>query len=73
MTNAIYRICEKLKGYTSEPEYFEVISAYGNNDGTYTVVVKPAERREEAEAERAKIAAYLNEKHLQEAQNESDK
>ena len=72
MRDVIYKICDRLRGYSSESEYFEVLSVHSNNDGSYTVVVKPAERREEAEAERAKIEAYLAEKHLQEAKNESD-
>ncbi len=73
MKDIIFKICDRLRGYSSVAEYFEVLSVHSNNDGSYTVVVKPAERKEEAEAEKAKIEAYLNEKHLQEAQNESDK
>jgi len=74
MRDVIYKICDRLRGHSTEPEFFEVVSVYANNDGTYSVVVKPAERREEAEVERAKLEAYLKEKHLQEqgASNESN-
>ena len=40
MKNAIYNICEKLRGYSSEEEYFEVLQVQQNNDNEYVVVVK---------------------------------
>lgn len=40
MKNAIYNICEKLRGYSSEEEYFEVLQVQRNNDNEYVVVVK---------------------------------
>ena len=40
MKNVIYKICEKLRGYSSEEEYFEVLQAQRNDDNEYVVVVK---------------------------------
>lgn len=40
MKNVIYNICEKLRGYSSEEEYFEVLQVQRNDDNEYVVVVK---------------------------------
>lgn len=40
MKNAIYKICEKLRGYSSEEEYFEVLQVQRNDNNEYVVVVK---------------------------------
>ena len=40
MKNVIYNICEKLRGYSSETEYFEVLQVQRNDDNEYVVVVK---------------------------------
>lgn len=49
MKNAILKICEKLRGYSSDTEpYFEVTEIKLNENGTYTVnvqVVDPAEEQ----------------------------
>ena len=45
MKNAIWKICEKLRGYSDEEPYFEVTEIKQNENGTYTVnvqVVDPA-------------------------------
>ena len=46
MKNVIYEICDKLRGYSSDKEHFEVLEIKTNNDGTYTVIVKPIEEAE---------------------------
>lgn len=40
MKNAILQICEKLRGYSSDTEYFEVQAIEKLEDGTYKVIVK---------------------------------
>ena len=40
MKNVIYNICEKLRGYSSEEEYFEVLQVQRNDNNEYVVVVK---------------------------------
>lgn len=40
MKNVIYNICEKLRGYSSEEEYFEILQVQRNDDNEYVVVVK---------------------------------
>lgn len=40
MKNAIYKICEKLKGYSEEDEYFEVLQAERNPRGLYVITVR---------------------------------
>ena len=41
MKNAILKICEKLRGYSSDNEpYFEVTEIKQNENGTYTVTVQ---------------------------------
>lgn len=48
MKNAILKICEKLRGYSSETEpYFEVTEIKQNENGTYTVNVKVVDPAEE--------------------------
>lgn len=43
MKNAILNICEKLRGYSDDTEYFEVLKVNQNEDGNYVVVVKVVE------------------------------
>ena len=38
MKNAIYEICQRLRGYSNETDYFEVIRANKNEDGDFVVV-----------------------------------
>ena len=48
MKNAIYEICQKLRGYSETEPYFEVTEAKQNENGTYTVnvqVVDPAKEQ----------------------------
>ena len=40
MKNVIYNICEKLRGYSSETEYFEVLQVQRNGNDEYIVIVK---------------------------------
>ena len=40
MKNAIFKICEKLRGYSETEPYFEVTEAKQNENGTYTVIVQ---------------------------------
>ena len=40
MKNAILRICEKLRGYSNNEQYFEVTEVKSNENGTYTVTVQ---------------------------------
>ena len=52
MKNAILKICEKLRGYSSETEpYFEVTEIKQNENGTYTVTVQAVDPEEEQGAE----------------------
>ena len=60
MKNAIYKICEKLRGYSDDTEYFEVIKVNRNEDGDIVVVCHEVNPTAEAKAE------------SQGAQNESD-
>lgn len=50
MKNVIYNICEKLRGYSSEDEYFEVLQVQRNDDNEYVVVVKVIEKKTKKEA-----------------------
>ena len=50
MKNVIYKICEKLRGYSSEDEYFEVLQVQRNDDNEYVVVVKVIEKKTKKEA-----------------------
>ena len=48
MKNAIYEICQKLRGYSETEPYFEVTEVKQNENGTFTVtckVVDPAEEQ----------------------------
>ena len=50
MKNVIYNICEKLRGYSSEEECFEVLQVQWNGDNEYVVVVKVVNARSEETA-----------------------
>lgn len=43
MKNTILQICEKLRGYSDKEPYFEVTEIKGNENGTYTVIVRVVE------------------------------
>ena len=43
MKNAIFQICEKLRGYSNDKDYFEVIKANQNEDGDFVVVCRAVE------------------------------
>lgn len=47
MKNAILQICEKLRGYSNDKDYFEVIKAYQNEDGDFVVVCRAVEAQTE--------------------------
>ena len=48
MKNAILKICEKLRGYSSDTgPYFEVTEIKQNENGTYTVTVQVVDPEEE--------------------------
>ena len=55
MKNIIYNICEKLKGYSSDIEYFEVLKVESIKDNDYLIVArlvnKETENKEEASDE----------------------
>ena len=52
MKNAILKICEKLRGYSSETEpYFEVTEIKQNDNGTFTVTCKVVDPAAEQGAE----------------------
>lgn len=40
MKNVIYNICEKLRGYSSDTEYFEVLSVRPDKDNEYIIIAK---------------------------------
>ena len=40
MKNIIYNICEKLKGYSSDIEYFEVLKLEPIKDNDYLIVAR---------------------------------
>ena len=40
MKNAIYKICEKLRGYSDTEPYFEVVEIKQNENGIFTLSVK---------------------------------
>ena len=56
MQNAIYKICEKLRGYSWTTEYFEVLRACCGSEG-YEVRVKYV--NEDAKNAEAKNIVYL--------------
>lgn len=43
MKNAILQICEKLRGYSNDKDYFEVIKANQNEDGDFVVICRAVE------------------------------
>lgn len=47
MKNAILQICEKLRGYSNDKDYFEVIKANQNDDGDFVVVCRAVEAQAE--------------------------
>ena len=47
MKNAILKICEKLRGFSNEEDYFEVIKANQNEDGDFVVVCRAVEEQVE--------------------------
>ena len=47
MKNAIFQICERLRGYSNGKDYFEVIKANQNEDGDFVVVCRAVEVHEE--------------------------
>ena len=49
MKNIIYKICDKLKGYSGDTEYFEVVSVEPCYEDKYTVVVKVIDTAEGGE------------------------
>lgn len=51
MKNAIYNICEKLRGYSGDTEYFEVVKAIKLENGNFEVEVREVNENEEAEHE----------------------
>ena len=51
MKDAILKICEKLRGYSNETEYFEVVKVNQNENGDYSVVVHPVEPQTEQGAQ----------------------
>ena len=51
MKNAIYEICQKLRGYSDDTEYFEVIKANRNEDGNIVVVCREVNPKAETQAE----------------------
>ena len=40
MKNAIYEICQKLRGYSETEPYFEVTEIKQNDNGTFTLTCK---------------------------------
>lgn len=50
MKNVIYNICEKLRGYSSETEYFEVLQVQQNKQAEYLVVIKVVNTESKEEA-----------------------
>ena len=51
MKNAIYNICEKLRGYSSDTEYFEVVRVRTLENGNFEIEVREVNENEEAEHE----------------------
>ena len=51
MKNAIFKICEKLSGYSGTEPYFEVTEVKENKNGTYTVNVQAVDPTEEQGAQ----------------------
>ena len=51
MKNPILQICEKLRGYSSDKEYFEVVKVSKLENGNYSVEVREVNENEGAEHE----------------------
>lgn len=51
MKNPILQICEKLRGYSSDTEYFEVVKISKLENGNYEVIVREVNENEGAEHE----------------------
>ena len=51
MKNAILKICENLRGYSSTEPYFEVTEVKQNKNGTYTVNLQAVDPTEEQGAQ----------------------
>ena len=47
MKNVIYEICDKLRGYSTDEEYFEVLGVTRTGKGLYTVEVAVIEPQTE--------------------------
>lgn len=47
MKNVIYKICEKLRGYSNEEEHFEVLAAECLMDNLYSIRVKVVDAKTE--------------------------
>ena len=58
MKNVIYKICDKLRGYSDDVEYFEVLNVTRKGAGLYTVEICVIEPKDDelAVAEGAKNA-----------------
>ena len=66
MKNAILQICEKLRGYSNDKDYFEVIKANQNEDGDFVVVCRAVEVQAEPQGGGQKMKV-TNRLHLPEA------
>ena len=51
MKNTILQICEKLRGYSGDTEYFEVVKASKLENGNYEVIVREVNENAGAEHE----------------------
>ena len=51
MKNVIYKICEKLRGYSSEDEHFEVLAAECLTDNLYSIKVQVVDAKTEETAD----------------------
>ena len=40
MKNVIYNICDRLRGYSSDTEYFEVLSVRPDKDNEYIIIAR---------------------------------
>ena len=40
MKNVIYNICDRLRGYSSDTEYFEVLSVRPDEDNEYIIIAR---------------------------------
>ena len=51
MKNPILQICEKLRGYSGDTEYFEVVKVSKLKNGDYEVIIREVNENEGAEHE----------------------